>query len=155
MSARHDAACTRCGSVGKRRWIDDLYRFRMNQIGVILCDKCHRALMQADARAWDWFRESRPMKIRHVAALTVVVLGTISACSPVEHHTDPQEAMGQMTYSPEKCEYTGVLYYCNGEHALPNASAGMISSGTTTDTRLMRGICLQGFHYEKGGCQKD
>ena len=72
-----------------------------------------------------------------------------------QHHTDPQAAMGQMTYSPEKCEYTGVLYYCNGEHALPNASAGMISSGTTTDTRLMRGICLQGFHYERGGCQKD
>ena len=72
MNPRQNVACTRCGSVGKRRWIDDLYRFRMNQIGVILCDKCHRALMQADARAWDWFRESRPMKIRHVAALTVV-----------------------------------------------------------------------------------
>jgi hypothetical protein len=95
------------------------------------------------------------MKIRQTAALALVMLVTIPACSPVEHHTDQQAAMGQMTYSPEKCEFTGVLYYCNGEHALPGASAGMISSGTTTDTRLMRGICMQGFHYETGGCEKD
>jgi len=95
------------------------------------------------------------MKPRHSAALALLVLGSLSACSPVEHHTDQQAAMAQMTYSPEKCESTGVLLYCNSEHSPPNASAGMISSGTTTDTRLMRGICYQGFHYETGGCQKD
>ena len=44
-----------------RRWIDDVFRFRMNRIGVFLCDKCYRALIQADARAWEWFAEvSRP-----------------------------------------------------------------------------------------------
>jgi len=59
MSPRDDAACARCGSAGQHRWIDDLLRFRMNKIGVILCDKCYDALVQADARAWDWFREYR------------------------------------------------------------------------------------------------
>jgi hypothetical protein len=31
----------------------------MNLIGVVLCGKCYDALMQADARAWKWFREYR------------------------------------------------------------------------------------------------
>ena len=52
-------ACERCGNVSKHRWIGDLFRFRMNKIGVFLCDKCYKAPMQADARAWDWFREYR------------------------------------------------------------------------------------------------
>ncbi len=51
--------CERCGNVGKQRWIDDLLRFRMTKIGVFLCDKCYKALMQADARAWKWVREYR------------------------------------------------------------------------------------------------
>jgi len=59
MNFRHDAACARCGSVGQHRWIEDLRQFRMNRIGVILCNKCYDALRQADARAWDWFREYR------------------------------------------------------------------------------------------------
>ena len=59
MKPRHDASCARCGSFGRHRRIDDLLRFRMNRIGVVLCDKCYDALMQADARAWDWFREYR------------------------------------------------------------------------------------------------
>jgi hypothetical protein len=59
MKPRHTAACARCRNVGKLRWIDDLLRFRMNKIGVFLCDSCYTALMQADARAWEWFREYR------------------------------------------------------------------------------------------------
>ena len=59
MKPCHDVACARCRSVGQRRWIDDVFRFRMNRIGVFLCDKCYRALIQADARAWEWFREYR------------------------------------------------------------------------------------------------
>ena len=51
--------CERCGNVGKHRWIDYLLRFRMNKIGVFLRDKCYKALRQADARAWAWFREYR------------------------------------------------------------------------------------------------
>jgi len=51
--------CERCGNVGKHRWIDDLFRFRMNRIGVVLCRECYKALMQADARAWEWFRGYR------------------------------------------------------------------------------------------------
>jgi len=61
MKPRHAAtlACEPCGNVGKHRWIDDLLRFRMNKIGVFLCDKHYKALLQADARAWAWFREYR------------------------------------------------------------------------------------------------
>jgi hypothetical protein len=95
-------------------------------------------------------------KPRRAAALALVVLGTLSACSPVEHRTDKQAAMAQMTFSPEKCETVGAVYYtCNSEHSLPSAN-DVTESGKTTDTRLIRGICPQGFHYEAvNGCQKD
>jgi hypothetical protein len=59
MTKPRHAACARCGNVGKHRWIDDLFRFRMYKIGVYLCDKCHKALNQADGPAWKWFREYR------------------------------------------------------------------------------------------------
>jgi hypothetical protein len=59
MKPRHAAACERCAHVGKLRWIDDLFRFRLTNIGVFLCDKCYKDLIQADARAWEWFREYR------------------------------------------------------------------------------------------------
>jgi len=87
------------------------------------------------------------------AALPLVVLATLSACSPVEHHTDQQAAMARMTFSPEKCEEVGEVYYkCSGEHALPGASG---SAKNDNDASLLRGFCQQGFHYESGGCQKD
>ncbi|MGA6970003.1 MAG: hypothetical protein WBY93_00115 [Candidatus Binatus sp.] len=56
MKARHVAACARCGNAAKHRWIDDLLRWRMYRIGIDLCVKCYDGLMQADARAWAWFR---------------------------------------------------------------------------------------------------
>ena len=64
MKPRHAATlaprkCARCGNPGKHRWIDDFFRFRITKIGVFLCDKCYAALRQADARAWEWFRECR------------------------------------------------------------------------------------------------
>jgi hypothetical protein len=61
MKPRHVAtlACERPGNVGKHRWIDNLLNFRMNKSGVFLCDKHYKALLQADARAWAWFREYR------------------------------------------------------------------------------------------------
>ena len=64
MKPRHAATlaprkCARCGNPGKHRWIDDFFRFRITKIGVFLCDKCYAALRQADARAWEWFREYR------------------------------------------------------------------------------------------------
>jgi hypothetical protein len=96
------------------------------------------------------------MKPRHAAALALVVLGALSACSPIEHHTDKRAAMARMTFSPEKCEQVGEVYErCGGEHALPDANSGVAESGMTNDTSLIRGICQQGFHYETGGCQKD
>jgi hypothetical protein len=95
------------------------------------------------------------MKSRRAAALALLVLGTLSACSPVERHTDQQAAMTNITYTPEKCEYEGNIYNCTSEHALPGANAGIPRSGTSSDVRLLRGICQQGFHYETGGCQKD
>jgi hypothetical protein len=48
------------------------------------------------------------MKPGHTAALALLVLGTLSAYSPVEHHTDKQAAMASITYTPEKCEYEGL-----------------------------------------------
>ncbi len=39
--------------------MDDFLRFRMKKISVFLCDKCYKALVQADTRAWEWFREYR------------------------------------------------------------------------------------------------
>jgi hypothetical protein len=95
------------------------------------------------------------MKSRHAAALALLVLGTLSACSPVEHHTDKQAAMANITYTPEKCENEGNVYDCSSEHALPGANVGIPASGTSSDVTLLRGICQQGFHYETGGCQKD
>lgn len=95
------------------------------------------------------------MQLRHAAALALV-LGTLAACSPVEHHTDKQAAMARMTFSPEKCEQVGEAYgQCGGEHSLPGSSAGLTESGMTNDTMLLRGQCPQGFHYETGGCQKN
>ena len=72
---------------------------------------------------------SMSMNLRHAAALGFLMLGSLPACSPVEHHTDQQAAMAQMTFSPEKCESTGVLRYCNSEHSLPDASAGIDQLG--------------------------
>jgi hypothetical protein len=85
------------------------------------------------------------------------VLTMLSACSSGENHTDKQAAMARMTYSPEKCEQVGAVYYtCSGDHSLPDADAGMIDSGKSNDTRLIRTGCPDGFHYEEGnGCQKD
>ena len=66
--------------------------------------------------------------------------------------------MAQMTFSPEKCEQVGAVYYsCGSEHALPDASS---DSGKTNDARLIRGVCEPGYHYEAGDvtgevCQKD
>jgi hypothetical protein len=96
------------------------------------------------------------MKFHHAAALGTIAL-VMAACTPVENHTDNQAAMARMTFSPEKCETVGAVYsMCGGEHALPDASAGIAESGKTNDTRLYRGFCAQGFHYEMGnGCQKD
>ncbi len=51
--------CERCGDVGAHRWINDLLRFRLTKIGAVLCQKCYEGLMQADARAWQWFRKFR------------------------------------------------------------------------------------------------
>jgi hypothetical protein len=95
------------------------------------------------------------MKPRHAAALALMILGTLPACSPVAHHTDQQAAMANITYSPEKCLAEGNLYDCSSQHALPDANMGIPQSGTSSDVRLLRGICQQGFHYEMGGCQKD
>ena len=94
------------------------------------------------------------MKLRHAAALAFLMLGTLSACSPVEHHTDQQAAMANITYTPEKCFFTGTYYDCGSDHALPGADR-IPPSGTSNDVTLIRGICQQDFHYEKGGCQKD
>jgi hypothetical protein len=119
-------------------------------------------------KPWDYpypkIRDPRPfvaqlsnakqMKPRHTAAVALVLL-TLSACSPVEHHTDQQAAMAGINYNPSKCEFAGSIYDCTGEHALPDANAGVTQSGLSSDTRVLRGICQQGFHYETGGCQKD
>ena len=94
------------------------------------------------------------MKLRHRAALEFLMLGMLSACSPVEHHTDQQAAMANITYTPEKCFFTGTYYDCGSEHGLPGADR-IPASGTSSDVTLIRGICEQGFHYETGGCQKD
>jgi len=59
MKPHPDAVCARCGDVGKQRWITDLLRGRVSKIGVILCDKCWNALMQADGPVWAWFRKYR------------------------------------------------------------------------------------------------
>jgi len=59
MKPRPAAACEHCGDVGKQRWINDGLQFRTTRIGVVLCQKCYKALRQADARAWAWFREYR------------------------------------------------------------------------------------------------
>jgi len=68
------------------------------------------------------------MNPRHAAALGTIALAvasTIAACTPIEHHTDKQAAMARMTFSPEKCEQVGAVYYqCSGEHTLPGASEG-------------------------------
>jgi hypothetical protein len=50
--------CERCEHGGKQRRIRDLTR-PLNTVGVYLCDKCNKALMQADADAWAWFRKYR------------------------------------------------------------------------------------------------
>jgi hypothetical protein len=85
------------------------------------------------------------------AALALMALGALSACSLVERHTDKQAAMASMTFSPEKCEPVGpMLSYCGGDRALPSVT----ESGNTNDAQVVRGICQQGFHYETGGCQK-
>ncbi len=66
--------------------------------------------------------------------------------------------MARMTYSPEKCESLGPnIGVCNGEHTLPDASAGMKESGKTNDTTLVRGICPEKTHYESssGACEED
>lgn len=62
MKPYHDATCERCGNTGKRRWIDDLLEFRITRNCVSLCNKCYAALRQADARAWEWFRNYRDRK---------------------------------------------------------------------------------------------
>ena len=64
MKPRHTATlppgkCERCESFGRRRWIDDLLKFRMYKIGVFLCEKCYKAFRQADGPAWTWFRKYR------------------------------------------------------------------------------------------------
>jgi hypothetical protein len=59
MKLRQAAVCRRCGLAGRHRWIDDLLRFQLNKIGVILCDTCYKSLIQADAEAWRWFRKFR------------------------------------------------------------------------------------------------
>ncbi len=68
------------------------------------------------------------MRPRHGAArgtIALVVVGALAACTPIEHHTDKQAAMARMTFSREKCEQIGAVYYrCSGEHTLPGASAG-------------------------------
>jgi hypothetical protein len=63
--------------------------------------------------------------------------------------------MANINYNPAKCEFAGAVYNCAGEHALPDANAGVPESGTSSDVRLLRGVCQQGFRYETGGCQKD
>jgi hypothetical protein len=57
------------------------------------------------------------MKPRHAAALALVMLGTLTACSPVEHTTDKQAAMAHMNFSPERqCEQiTAFAVSCPGE----------------------------------------
>jgi len=60
MKARHAAVCARCGKLGKHSEIKDavgLFLMRIDDI--VLCDKCYNALIQADARAWRWFRKYR------------------------------------------------------------------------------------------------
>ena len=94
----------------------------------------------------------------HAAIVAASLLAVaIAACSQSAQPTDKQAAMARMTFSPEKCEQVGAVYYtCNGDHSLPDASAGMTGSGKTNDTVLLRGGCPQGFHYETGnGCQQD
>ncbi len=96
------------------------------------------------------------MKLRYAAALALV-LGALSACSPVVNHTDKQAAMARMTFSPEECEQAGAVYEeCSGEHATPDARLGVTESGKTNDTELIRGVCSQDSHYEAGkGCQRN
>jgi hypothetical protein len=86
-----------------------------------------------------------------VALMLSVMLG---ACSSEEHHTDKQAAMARMTFSPEKCETVGAVYYtCGGDHSLPGADQGMEASSQTNDTRMIRGVCPSGTQYENGACR--
>ena len=103
--------------------------------------------------------QSVPLTVGSYCLLGVglFILSMLSSCSSGDNHTDKQAAMARMTYSPEKCEQVGAVYYtCSGDHSLPDADAGMIDSGKSNDTRLIRTGCPSGFHYEEGnGCQRD
>jgi len=48
-------ACERCGKPGKSCSITDA-AIRGKWKIVTLCDQCHAAIRQLDARAWKWFR---------------------------------------------------------------------------------------------------
>lgn len=95
------------------------------------------------------------MKLRHAAALALVITRCLSGCTPAENHTDKQAAMAHMTFSPEKCEPVGAVYReCGGDTTLPGVDAEMV--GKSNDAQLLRGVCPKGFHYGTGnGCQKD
>ena len=65
--------------------------------------------------------------------------------------------MARANFDPTRCEEIGPsVYSCNSEHGDPSQAEGAREASTTNDTRLIRGSCPDGFHYEQGkGCIPD
>jgi hypothetical protein len=94
------------------------------------------------------------VRMRVLLGVVLILNVMLCGCSSQENHTDKQAAMARMTFSPEKCETVGAVYYtCGGDHSLPGADQGMEASGQTNDTRMLRGACPAGTQYENGACR--
>jgi hypothetical protein len=83
------------------------YHFRMNQIGVVLCNQCYRALMQADERAWALASgKSRPNEELASRALLPVLREAApfasQRCIPAPHLASPLK-VPEIQFPPVSC----------------------------------------------------